>query len=307
MFRNRIINGNFDIWQRATSQTSSGYGSSDRWFNEHLGSTKTTSRQPFTLGQTSVPNNPLYFSRTVVTSVANIANYVSKKQSIEGVWNFAGQSATLSFWAKTDANKNIAIEFTQAFGTGGSPSTTITGIGVTTLALTTAWQKFTVTVSIPSISGKTLGTNGDDCLVVNFWFDAGSNYNARTNTLGQQSGTFDFSQIQIEAGSSATPFEFRPIGTEQNLCERYYEVGDFSWIGNFTSAAAIRMSLPFKVTKRVAVTTLTVTRTYSDGTLTGVTPSISSGVKSAVFVQAISTGASGQSEITGNWTASAEL
>lgn len=221
-FRNRIINGDFNIWQRATSQTSSGYGSMDRWFNEHLGSTKTTSRQTFTLGQTDVPGNPVYFARTVVSSVGGVANYVSKKQSIEGVHNFAGQSVTLSFWAKADASKNIAVEFAQGFGTGGSPSATVNSIGVTTLALTSTWKKFTVNVSIPSISGKTLGTNGDDCLVLNMWFDAGSNYNARTNTLGQQSGTFDISRVQLEQGIVATPFEVRPIGKELDLCKRYY-------------------------------------------------------------------------------------
>jgi hypothetical protein len=222
MFRNRVINGNFDIWQRGTSQTSSGYGSVDRFSSEHSGSTKTTSRQAFTLGQTDVPNNPQYFMRTVVSSVAGAGNFASIKQSIEGVRNFAGQTATLSFWAKADASKNIAVEFTQSFGTGGSPSAFISGISVTTVALTSAWQKIIVTVNIPSIAGKTLGTNGDDSLTVNIWFEAGSTFNSRSNSLGQQSGTFDISQIQIEQGSSATPFEVRPIGLELNLCHRYY-------------------------------------------------------------------------------------
>lgn len=69
--KNYIINSNFDYWQRNTTQTSSGYGSDDRWINDHGGSTKAHSRQAFTLGQTDVPNDPKYFSRTVVTSVAN--------------------------------------------------------------------------------------------------------------------------------------------------------------------------------------------------------------------------------------------
>jgi hypothetical protein len=222
MFRNKIINGNFDIWQRGTSQTSSGYGSVDRWACSNSGSTKTASRQAFTLGQTDVPNNPKYFMRHVVTSVADAGNFVTKATKIEGVETLAGSTATLSFWAKADASKNIAVEFGQSFGSGGSPSTLITGIESQLVALTTSWAKYTITLSVPSISGKTLGTDGNDFLEVRFWFDAGSNLNARAASLGQQSGTFDIAQVQIEEGSVATPFEHRPIGLELSLCQRYY-------------------------------------------------------------------------------------
>jgi len=222
VFRNKLINGGFDIWQRGTSQTSAGYGSDDRWLNENSGSTKTASRQTFTIGQTDVPGNPRYFSRTVVTSVAGSTNYVFKSQRIEGVSTLAGQTATFSFWAKADAAKNIAIEFNQFFGSGGSPSATVNEIGVTTFALTTSWQRFSATVNIPSIAGKTLGTNNDDFISPRWWFDAGSSYNSRTNSLGQQSGTFDIANAQLEAGSSPTPFEQRPVGMELGLCQRYY-------------------------------------------------------------------------------------
>lgn len=223
VFRNKIINGGFDIWQRGTSQTSSGYGSDDRWFNDNNGTTKTSSRQGFTAGQTDVPNNPSFYSRTVVTSSASSSSYCLKSQRIENAATLSGQTATLSFWAKADAAKNIAVEFVQNFGTGGAGiSSTVTGIGVTTCALTTTWKYFTVTVSIPSVSGKTFGSNNDSYLAVVFWFDAGSTFNARTNSLGQQSGTFDIAQVQLEAGLSATPFEQRPIGMELALCQRYY-------------------------------------------------------------------------------------
>ena len=221
--KNAIINGNFDIWQRATSQTASNYGSADRWRHNISGSTQAVSRQAFTLGQTDVPNNPKYYSRTVVSSVAGAGSLVIMNQRIEGVGTFAGTTATLSFWAKADASKNIAIEFYQNFGTGGSPSTAVDEIGVTTVALTTSWAKHTVSAAIPSINGKTLGTNGNDNLQVSIWLDAGSTYNARTNSLGQQSGTFEFSQVQMEAGSVATTFEPRSVGEELALCQRYYQ------------------------------------------------------------------------------------
>ena len=220
-FRNVIINGNFDIWQRATSHATAGYGSADRWQNTRSGSTCTISRQAFTLGQTAVPNQPTYFCRAVVSSVANAANYAGLSQSIEGVSTFAGQTVTVSFWAKADATRSISTELFQSFGTGGSPSALATALAVSKVTLTTSWQKVTLTATLPSISGKTLGTDGNDALGLLIWFDAGSNYNARTNSLGQQSGTFDIAQVQIEPGPAATPFERRPLATELNLCKRY--------------------------------------------------------------------------------------
>ena len=220
--KNAIINGNFDIWQRGVSQTLSGYGSDDRWYNYNVGTTKVASQQTFTLGQTDVPNNSKYYSRTVVTSVAGAANLCNKVQRLEGVNSFSGETVMVSFYAKADAAKDIAVEFRQVFGTGGSPSADV-NITPQTITLSTAWQKFTVAFTISSVSGKKLGSNGDDYLQLGFWFDAGSNYDARTDTLGQQSGTFDIAQVQIEKGSVATEFERRPIGQELELCKRYFE------------------------------------------------------------------------------------
>jgi len=229
-FRNAIINGNFDFWQRGTSFSGQEYGA-DRWYNNRNGSSSTMSRQAFTVGQTDVPGEPIYFCRQVVTSVAGAANYVQLFQLIEDVRTFAGQQLTLSFWAKADASKSIAIELVQKFGTGGSPSGDV-GFGITKTTIGTSWQKVTVTATAPSISGKTLGSNGDTSLGVNIWLDAGSDYNGRTNSLGQQSGTFDIAQVQIERGPVATPFERRPIGTELSLCQRYYQT-------NFSSQGAM--------------------------------------------------------------------
>lgn len=248
-FKNRIINGNFDFWQRGTSFTAANALTSDRWLVANIGSTHTTSRQAFTLGQTAVSGEPTYFSRTVVASVAGASNYAVLLQRIESVRTLAGQTATVSFWAKADASRNIAVEFEQRFGTTGSPSSDVTTF-VGTCALTTSWQKFTITVNIPSISGKTLGSDNNDFLQLDFWFDAGSSYNARTNSLGQQSGTFDIAQVQVEAGSVATPFEMRPLQTELALCQRYYQAAStFIYAGTFA-----RICYMFPVPMRVAPT-----------------------------------------------------
>lgn len=265
---NLIINGSFNIWQRATSQTSTGYGSDDRWNNVHTGTTKTHSRQAFTLGQIDVPYEPVYYSRTVVTSVAGANNHCIKAQFIESVRTLAGQTVTLSFYAKADTIKNIALEFYQTFGTGGAPSATVEGIGVTTFTLTTSWQKFTTTVSIPSISGKTLGTNNNDYLAMLFWFDAGSSFNSRTNSLGQQSGTFDIAQVQLESGNTATPFKRKKIGEELMLCQRYYETGSNAllfWSGDVSNTGTYYLGTAFKVTKRSAAPIITYTNISNSG------------------------------------------
>ncbi len=251
MFRNKIINGNFDIWQRGTSQTSTGYGSVDRWNNDHSGSSKTASQQAFTVGQTEVPGNPKYYLKHVVTSVAGSGNYCLTQQKIEDVSTLAGKTVTLSFWAKADSNKNIATEFSQNFAAGGSPSSIVTGIGVTIHSLTTSWQKFTTTVSIPSISGKTLGTDGNDYLHLVIWFESGSTYSSRNNSLGNQSGTFDIAQVQIEEGSVATPFEQRPYGVEEQLCKRYWCWGKFKVGGRATTGSGNRDNIFFSTTMRV--------------------------------------------------------
>lgn len=222
--KNWLINGDFMVWQRDITQTVAGYGSADRWYTDAVGSTFQVDQLEHTVGQTDVPDNPRYYLENAVTSVANAANYVNMSQRIEGVHNLSGQDITLSFYARAAA-LDIAIEAVQNFGTGGAPSADVTAIDVTTVTLTADWAYYEVTLTIPSIAGKTLGTNNDDYLEIIFWLDAGANFNARTNTLGQQSATFDFSHIQVEVGTSGTSFERRTIGEERELCYRYY-VGD---------------------------------------------------------------------------------
>ena len=269
--RNAIINGNFDVWQRGTSGSSNVtfFYVADRWKNYGIGSTNAVSLQTFTIGQTDVPNQPLNFHRSVVTSSAGSSNFAMTQQRIEDVRTFSGQTVTLSFWAKADASKNIAVEFSQDFGSGGS--TSVLGIGVQTCNLTTAWQKFTVTATLPSISGKTLGLS--NVVDVTFWYDAGSNYNSRSNTLGQQSGTFDLAQVQLEVGSAATPFERRSYGNELSRCQRYYEksAGDnYQWSGNSTGFGGNTYfnSADFKVTKRAAPTMTSTDAVGNSGKMT---------------------------------------
>jgi hypothetical protein len=228
--KNYLINGNFDKWDYGTSQTFAGYGSDNRWNNGNGGSTKTHSQQ--VCGDTErALFNAMYYSRTVVSSVAGDSNMCFKIQAIENVNLLAGKTVTLSFWAKADANKNIAVEFAQHFGSGGSPSADVLSIGSQLIALTTTWQKKTITLTIPSIAGKTLGTDGAQNTFTGllFWLDSGSKYATRSANLGQQSGTFDIAQVKLEDGSVATngwhPYDGE-FGSETQACARYYETSD---------------------------------------------------------------------------------
>lgn len=228
---NYLINGGFDLWQLATSQTSNGFGSADRWFMANTGTTKTASRQAFTLGQVEVAGEPTFYCRTVVATVAGAANLCSMIQAIEGVRRLAGKTVTLSFWARADASRSIAVEGTQFFGTGGSPSAEVTGIGAQRVALTTTWARYTCVLTFPSISGRTLGSNANtSSSTIRFWFDAGSSFNARTDTLGQQSGTFEIANVQIEDGATASSFEILPIEAIERQCRRYLQVRSV-WVG----------------------------------------------------------------------------
>jgi len=221
--KNVLINGNFDIWQRGVSSAITTY-LADRWKSGGSGTTKLTTRETFTLGQTDVPNNPKYYARTNI-SVAGVdaGNNANIHQRIEGVGTLAGENITLSFWGKADSNKTIVAEFSQYFGSGGSPSAPNFNVANISVNLTSTWQKITLQIAVPDISGLTIGTDNNDYFRIFFWFDAGSSYDFRTNSLGHQTGTFDIAQVQVEKGSYATNFEMRSETEELSLCQRYFE------------------------------------------------------------------------------------
>jgi len=206
--KNFIINGNFDIWQRGTSvtgQTSDQY-LADRWYFVDSGATYSYQQGSFTVGQTDVPNNPKYFANLTITGADDSARL---EQRIEDVYTFAGETVTLSFYAKYTSNAptDFDVQILQYFGSGGSTSVLTTA--ATGQTLTTSWQKFTYTISVPSISGKTVGSGS---------------YLTIRPVINTNNETFDYqlAQVQVEKGSVATNFEVRPIAEELELCQRYY-------------------------------------------------------------------------------------
>jgi hypothetical protein len=227
--KNKIINGDFAINQRNlfTITNPSGYAMADRWvFSNSISGTNVCTMQSFTPGTAPVTGyEAQYFARFANSGQSSASQDSILLQKIEDVRTFANQTVTVSFWAKCDVtSKKIAVEMVQNFGSGGSPSSTVnTYFGQVTL--TTSWARYTVTGTVPSIAGKTIGTTANtSSLQLFLWNSAGSDYNARTGSIGIQNNTFDMWGIQVEAGSTATAFQ-TATGTIQGelaACQRYY-------------------------------------------------------------------------------------
>jgi hypothetical protein len=282
--KNKIINGDFSINQRAfTSTTGQGY-TFDRWIVTTSDGTVTSSPQTFTAGAAPVAGyeGTNYFrmvtsGQTLTTATALL------EQRIEDVRTLAGRTMTISFWAQAGSGTpKIAVEVGQNFGTGGSPSAAVnTYAGQVTLS--TSWARYSVTVAVPSISGKTIGTTaGTSYNRINLWNSAGSSLDARTGSLGIQSNTFNVWGVQVEYGSKATPFQTASGGSPQAelaMCQRYY----FRWgaqvtggnpmmttFGTASSTTSAVISIATKVTMRATPTALDYggTLTLYDGSAT---------------------------------------
>ncbi len=258
-FRNVIINGNFDVWQRGISfgTLASGDYYADRYFTIFTGGgTRTISRQLFTPGQTDVPGEPRYYLNWNQTVGGSGATANDIRQRIESVRTLSGQQATISFYAKAATNVTMpALQINQYFGTGGSPSASAAINIANNFAITTSWQRISYTFTVPSISGKTLGTDNNDYSEIIIRMPLNSTFN------------IDIAQIQFERGPIATPFENRLAGTELALCQRYYqEIGSngadngIVYLRTTTAVNNYQAIIPLTVSMRINpnITTLTV-------------------------------------------------
>lgn len=221
--KNKIINGNFDVWQRGTSFTTSNVYMADRWANYFTGTsvTGTYTRQTFTAGAAPVSGyESQYYLQAVVASGSDVNTQNIILQRIEDVRTLAGQTATVSFWARaTSGTPKIGANLRQEFGSGGSGAVDVNGQSAT---LSTSWARYSFTFSVPSVSGKTIGTSS--FLSQNIWFSAGSTQATQSGSVGLQSATFQVWGVQLEAGSTATAFQ-TATGTIQGelaACQRYY-------------------------------------------------------------------------------------
>ncbi len=227
--KNKIINGNFHIWQRGTSSTANGYVAADRWYHDLSGANMTFSRQ----AHTDPIDGSRYYARLATTSSDD---YCGIRQRIEDAASIPEGKITVSFWARGHVNGNLAVWGTIHYGSGGSPSSDVDIAEQRTgyLQNDTTFRKYSLTFTIPSHSGKTWGTNNDS--YVELLFGQGTGDSASAWTL-------DISNIQVEIGSIATAFEQRSYGEELARCQRYYQQlgstdanlsGDYAMLPGYT-------------------------------------------------------------------------
>ena len=212
-FRNKLINGDFQIWQRGTSFTDPTTNTTaycaDRW---------QAWRGSFTAGITTAQQTVQANSKSIrvqrnsgnaSTATLNLAQTL---ETIEAK-KLAGKSVILSFNALAGSNFSsasslISVKIVYGTGTNQSYVTGFTGASdaaSTTKTLTTTNTKFTLTASIPA--------NATEVAAYFYYTPDGT---ASTNDY------FEVTDVQLEEGSVATPFERRPYGLELALCQRYF-------------------------------------------------------------------------------------
>jgi hypothetical protein len=273
---NYVINGAFDIWQRGTSFSfaeNAGTYAADRFIGLATSSTPATltvSQQTFTPGSAPVSGyeGQYFYRQALSTAVTGGVNII--RHRIEDVRTLAGQTATISYWAKGDSSfQGYAAPFIrQNFGSGGSANVDTT---FTNHTYTTSWARYTATVSIPSISGKTLGANNHLEIVITLPTSGAS--------------TFDLWGVQLEAGSVATPFRRNANSLQGELaaCQRYYirftgaGNGMLATQGGSTSTTSAVCTIALPVEMRVIPTaiesggTIALTQFTSTATVTALT------------------------------------
>lgn len=261
--KNVLLNGGMQIWQDVLSLgagTGSRY-SADMFRANSVGTTYNVARGALGVsGITEIPEIPYYYN-IAVTSVVGVSNFCNLIAFVEGVNNLAGKQVTISFYAFATTGIPVAVSLQQSFGTGGSPSAIVeVPLGKVTLT-TTGFIRYSFTTTLPGITGKTLGSNGDDSLGIKVWFDAGSTFNTQASSLGQQSGNFSLTGFKLEEGPVATDFEIQDVSTELLKCQRYYirttatsSYGPLFWAATSVNAVAYLTVDKFPVTMRTTPT-----------------------------------------------------
>ena len=245
-FRNLVINGDFQVAQRGTSSTSSGYYTVDRWKGESgtIGSiTVTQSQQSTSSSDEPYKKGFAKFFRLALSGAgtANAGGWIEFQQRIEAQnmansgWDFKNpaKNVTLSFWIRASTNQTFYCYINTSDGTAKRYSFSFTASG------NNAWTKITKTIpghsdlQFDSDNGNGFqivitpfyGTNYTNNQTLNAWHTPVSgNYipDMASTWLTAGASTIDLTGVQLEVGDTATEFEHRPYADELMRCYRYF-------------------------------------------------------------------------------------
>jgi hypothetical protein len=283
-FKNRIINGAMMIDQRnAGASVTVNDGSNVRFPVDRTYGIGTDSAGVFTMQQSSIA--PTGFSNSIVNTVTTADSSVTGAdlylmvQKIEGFnvsdlgFGAAGASTvTLSFWVRSSVTGTFG-------GSVNNSAQNRSYLFTYTINSANTWEQKTITI-VGDTSGTWLKTNGTGlqiCLsmgmgttyssaTTNSWL-SGVFYapSGTTNLISTNGATFYITGVQLEKGSTATSFDYRPYGTELALCQRYLpalnNITSVDQIGNgysFLTTQAL-ISINHTVTARVPPTGITIT------------------------------------------------
>jgi hypothetical protein len=231
-------------------------------------------------------------------------NFVCQK--IEGVRRLSGKTVIISFWACCGAGTlNLGINVMQSFGSGGSPSAAVWAAAAA-VVLGVNFARYSVVIPLPSVSGKVLGTNGDDSSQLAFWYSSGANNAAIAGNIGVQSGLVNLWGVQLEVlqpGAPQQPTALEKPDPRYDLanCQRFYVGGYFSLQAYSEAAYNFAASVYFPVTMRA---TPSIALTNSANFNCGASSAFSG--PGYLVVTALTT-ATSQTGVVGNYTASADL
>ena len=282
-FRNRIINGAMVISQRGTSFVSptSAY-TIDRWEMEENTDGAVTVTQ-----DTDAPTGFSFSQKFTVTSAdASLAatqdlivgQYIEGFNTADLVFGSASAATvTLSFWVKSSLTGTFGGALQNSARTRSYPFTY-------TISSASTWEQKTVTIA-GDTSGTWIGATNGIGLRVYFGLGVGSTYSgtagawAATNyysatgavsVIGTNAATWQVTGVQLEAGTTASPFEYRQYGTELGLCQRYcYKIATsggysaYATTGMFISTTRVDFPILLPTYMRASPTaTYTAANTY---------------------------------------------
>lgn len=317
-FKNRIHNGAFTVWQRGTPIT--GVGVDGRSVDRHFQWANAGGQVGRTTWAQETSDLPVGFGSglnisvtTAHTSIGSSEAYAynirSEGQDFQDLqWGTANaKPLTVSFWAKSNKTGTYCLYLNN--------SSASTKYNIREVSITNTWTYFSYTFSGDTATAITNDTAGRICVYLGLMAGstlksgtAGDAWNTgygfttnQVNFFDSTSNVLRITGVQLEVGSTATSFEYRPYGVELQLCQRYYQVRSGTQISatrGFQSDVSVRMNVPLINPMRAAPT---VSLTGATGFSAG--PSVGSSISDYIF---ISGNSSSESYISG-YTATSEI